>query len=451
MSSLSRPACLIFLCIVVSYASLGALYSSRVPLWNAPDEPSHFNYVRYLAETRQLPVLQVGDYDQSYLERLKAERFPPGLSVDSLRYESHQPPLYYALAALVYAPFASHVVEARALALRLFSVTLGALALWMAFGIARILFPKDASLSLGVVALIAFIPMRLAIYSSVNNDVLAELVVSGALLTLMSRWAQPRPRTHLALLGMIVGLAMLTKVIAYALVLVVPFGLFLSEVARLRQLPGASRTTLTRSAKTAGLASLAVGAIAALISGWWFVRNALVYGWPDIFGLARHDLVVAGQPLTGALTAAVAKDFVVVTFHSFWGQFGWMGVLLDDRIYVALEVLTAFAALGVLLCLGTWRHRTGRMPPDQIGPLALLALTAFLVFGFVVQYNLKYVQTQGRYLFPALVPIAVYAVIGLREVLAEEHRGLLFALLFGGLCVLDVVSLFGFIVPALSA
>ena len=78
------------------YLLLGSAYVLRTPLWQAPDEPAHFNYVEHIAEGAGLPVLQTGDYDQARLEDLTADRFRDG-AVETLRYEAHQPPLYYLL------------------------------------------------------------------------------------------------------------------------------------------------------------------------------------------------------------------------------------------------------------------------------------------------------------------------------------------------------------------
>src|SRR5581483_9653585 len=96
------PTRLALAVVLVMQLCMGVLYATRTPRWQAPDEPAHFNYVRALAETGTFPVLRQGDYDQAYLERLKSEKFPPELSIDIVRYESHQPPLYYLLAAPVY-------------------------------------------------------------------------------------------------------------------------------------------------------------------------------------------------------------------------------------------------------------------------------------------------------------------------------------------------------------
>ena len=59
--------------------------------------------MRFVATTGGFPVLQMGDYPHAYMEEIKSRKFPPDLSIDPIRYEFHQPPLYYALLAPIYA------------------------------------------------------------------------------------------------------------------------------------------------------------------------------------------------------------------------------------------------------------------------------------------------------------------------------------------------------------
>src|SRR5712692_2089927 len=106
--------------ILAAYISLGTLYAVHTPAWQVPDEPAHYNYIRAIVEQHALPVLQVGDYDQAYLDKLKAEHFPPALPVTAVRYEGWQPPLYYLLAAPIFAATGGSLV-----AVRLFTLLLG--------------------------------------------------------------------------------------------------------------------------------------------------------------------------------------------------------------------------------------------------------------------------------------------------------------------------------------
>src|SRR5207248_2188488 len=92
--------------------------------------------------------------------------------------------------------------------------------------------------------------------------------------------------------------------------------------------------------------------MAALVAGWWFVRAMLVYGPTDPFGLARHDLVMGDEPRTWQYVEkyglAGALDRFAGTFgQSFWGQFGWMSILVDRRLYVFYNGLTGLAGAGL--------------------------------------------------------------------------------------------------------
>ncbi len=63
--------------ILISYLVIGTLFAALTPAWQVPDEPAHYNYVRQLS-AGIWPIIEIGDYDQGYLEELKAEGFPAG-------------------------------------------------------------------------------------------------------------------------------------------------------------------------------------------------------------------------------------------------------------------------------------------------------------------------------------------------------------------------------------
>lgn len=447
MLSGRRPALGLAL-ILVAYLALAWLFATRVPKWNAPDEPAHFNYVRHLAETGRLPILQVGDYDFHKVEERMAAKFPDSLPVDWMRYESHQPPLYYALAAPVYLLAARLPMEGQVVALRMFSSVLGALGLVVAYLLVRQVFPKDDVLALAVPSVMAFIPMRVAMYAAVENDALAELVLSVVLLTLVLG-LRGRPRLgHDLVVGCLLGLALLTKIVAYTAVVLVAVAFLVAELR-----PSApEQTTSTVGARLRRFASrlAVVYLVAAVVSGWWFVRNALVYGGLDVFGLRRHAVVVAGQPLTGGLTPQTVRHFAVTAFRSFWAQFGWMGITVDERIYTLLAALCGVAAFGLLIYLARVGLTPGVLSPYQRRALPLLVLCPALVAVGVVAYNLSYLQAQGRYFFPSLAPLSLLFVLGLRELAAREYAGLLLALLSASLFGLTLLCLFRYVVPAFA-
>lgn len=447
-----RPTGTFILALIVTlYVVIAALYAVRTPKWQAPDEPAHFNYVRTIAETGTLPVLQPGDYDHDYLERIKAEKFPPAMPVDGIRYESYQPPLYYLAAAPIYLLARAGGLDAQVFALRVFSVALGGLVLLLAFAIVREVFPDDLLLPLATVGAVATLPMHLAVAASISNDMAAELVLAFVLLLALRRvHGKIADRQFVILGGVLFGAGLLTKTTTY-----LTGGLLLVAAELLHARAGAAAAGGTAWVRRLARDLIPLLALAFLIAAPMFIRNIVVYGIADPLGLGRHDMVVYGQPTTAEILtqrgmARTVADFVFTTFRSFWAQFGWMGVLVNDRIYVALFLLTGAAQLGLALyalSVARQRDRLSRLQWSSLGLFALLLVVAVVDY---VGYNLKFYQPQGRYLFPALIPIACFLVLGLGELLAREHARILYALLYIALVGLDIAALFLYIVPQLA-
>jgi 4-amino-4-deoxy-L-arabinose transferase-like glycosyltransferase len=400
---LSSPtAGLVF--ILAVYVAIGIQYAALTPAWQVPDEPAHYNYVRHVATTGSFPVLQAGDYDQAYLSELTSEGFPPDKPVDSLRYESHQPPLYYLLAAPVYLATGGALLP-----LRLFSLALGAGVIVMTYLTVRELFGgAESGLALTAAGFVAFIPQHMAMLAGVNNDSLAELFIGAALLACVALQGNEGNRgnkgkgsgyalriTHYASpitsyqLPLLVGLCFLTKGTAYIVAPVAALAIWLKGRREGRRL-----SQHLRALAIAFVPALAIGAL-------WWGRNLAVYGWPDWMGLAQHDGVVLGQPRTAEWlaqygAAEFTRRFIVTTFQSFWGQFGWMGVVMDWRVYAALLAFSLFLLIGLATWMIQWRRGAFDLTPRQRDGLALLATSLALTVAIYLYYNCSLVQHQGR-------------------------------------------------------
>lgn len=502
MSARAWPHWAILL-ILAGYLTATVCYAFWTPAWQVPDEPAHYNYARYLAENGRFPVLQAGDYPHAYLEEIKAKRFPPDMSVDPIRYESHQPPLYYILAAGVYTLFAGASLAARLVAMRLLSVLLGAGTILLAYVLVRENFPSRPYLAWGTAAFMAFLPMHIAITAGVNNDALAELMLAAILLWLL-RYLRRRPGRQVPMhvrdwlpLGLLLGLGLLTKTSVYVALPTAALVILWGEgrlAPKGRRMPAVLRGWLVSFG------------IALLIALPWYVRNVLTYGGLDILGLGRHDAITTGQLRTAEWLAAngfaaLMGNFARTTFQSFWGQFGWMGVLLDSRLYALLALLSGLAAFGALWWLVRWLFQRTHLYPHEARALAVLGWSALLTVLGYLWYNLQFVQHQGRYLFPALIPIGLAFAAGLYQITSHvgarptalllavgaaaliirgitagdlpllwiallaglafafallgrrgssRTQGVVLAAVYAGLWLLDWLCLFGFIVPALA-
>ena len=438
------PLLLILLC----YLLVGGLYAAQVPAWQAPDEPAHYNYIRQLADGR-LPVIAPGDYDQAYLDEIRGARFAPEYPVEAIEYEDWQPPLYYLLLTPVYL-----LTSGALLPLRLASLLIGAGVIVLAYQIARLLFPQAKWVAWSTAVFVAFIPQHIAMLASVNNDSLSELLIA-LLLYLLLRWVTRDgirtlrdDRRWLIGLGVVLGLGFLTKATVYLMAPVLAVVLLWQYWGTWQRLFQASVLMFTP---------------AFLLGAFWWVRNIFVYGRLDVLGKTAHDAVVVGQPRTVEWIgeyglAETVERFLQTTFNSFWGQFGWMAVPMQAEVYWLLLILCGTAVVGLLL----YRFTTTQIPVQFRSrlPIFILWLIFLLTLGIHVGYNLTFVQHQGRYLFPALIPIALGLSLGLGTWLLlverpfRRERPLLvnfFPLGLGAaLVLLDIFALFRFILPSLS-
>jgi 4-amino-4-deoxy-L-arabinose transferase-like glycosyltransferase len=444
--------------ITLAYLGIAALYAVKTPAWQIPDEPAHYNYIGQVATNGCCPVLHMGAWDNAYLDRIKDAKFNPDTfqgRFDTIQYENHQPPLYYLLISPLYT-----VSEGNLTILRLFSALIGAGVVIVAWAVVRITFPRQPWLALATAAFVAFLPQHVAMMAGVENDGLAELIVGFTLL--MGILYLDGRGIHPLSLGVLLGLGFLTKLTVYLPVLAIVGLVVLLRARRERW----RFRRLVRQSAWILIPALVLG-------GLWWVRNVSIYGdLADFMGQKTHDSIVVGQPQPADYIAGMdetktpptprgiggwIRDGIEVTFKSFWGQFGWMGVPMTDTIYIMLLLFTIFVCVGALIALVRWRIALNAVQHEA---LIILGMAALMAFVQTVSYNLKFVQFQGRYLYPGLIPMALFVAAGLAgwTSLITPHGTLerparirwitvvvccLFALL-------DVYALYRIILPALT-
>jgi len=500
----ARTARLLLVLVLLAYGYIAVGYARATPRWNNPDEPAHVNVVRQIVQKGTLPVLTPGDWDSEVLARLTTSWFPNDYEVDGIRYEAHQPPLYYLLAAPVHRLTAEMMLNRQILALRFLSILIGAVAMVAAFVVAREAAPSRPILAVLTAATVAFVPMNTAISAAVNNDALATALAAVTLAALMVGRRRGFSDGWAVGLGVLVGALVLTKLTVYIFVPLI-LGTLLAA--------GRSAVPSVRGWMRALRWPAIAVAVSLVVAGWWVIRNMLVYGVFDPLALARHDQIVVGQPRWTAYDLESLDFFFRILFRSFWGMFGWMGVVLDDGFYVLYLVLTVLGVAGVLV--GRWVtspplppsptrrggiHAVGasrwltRPTSEVVRPTAevihpttevarptpglplgagepaarpydvanptgevtlkhkdLLTWAAVLVFGEVAYYNLTFIQPQGRYLFPALVPIALLLANGWWHLASHATSTLLVRLLTAGVLAAAVAWALGEVHGSLRA
>ncbi len=417
---------------LLAYALLAYGYLRLTPIWQNPDEPAHYNYVAFVAETGGLPELRQGDWDSALLERLKNGALQPGDSIAAIRYESWQPPLFYVVAAPVYR-MGSTVDPAQVLPrLRALDAVFGAITLVLAYFVARHLF--EPGLAAAVPLAMAGVPMFIAVSAALSADPLANLLAAAILLALLEHPTNRAATTHIHravsdapserwsfLVGALLGLGLLTKL---ELGIFVPIALGVIAVRSEHKVRDAAIVLVT-----AGVCVLP-----------WLVHQVTTYGWTDPFALYRHSQVVADQPRFPGFTPDWLGQFLTVSFHSFWAQFGWMAIVAPVRLYVAWGVVALVALVGLVVARRRLRE------PDWLLMLATVLVACVAYVG----YNLAFEQFQARYVFTALTPIAALLVLGWSRVLPKGTLPWSVLLLAIALIALNAYALTRVLVPGFA-
>jgi 4-amino-4-deoxy-L-arabinose transferase-like glycosyltransferase len=434
---------------IIAAAFLGSiLWTLLLPTHVGPDELAHFQIDWFIVEYGQLPVLDVPP-EIMHTHCLNGTG-PPCYS----SYAS-QPPVSPLLGAasmkvghgITGASYDTLLWPARLIS----SVSIGVYSMFL-YLVGRALF-EDVRIRLTALAIGALDPQVTFLGAYVNDDApaMAIAAIVTYLLVLLIRNGFTL-RKSIAL-GLALGLLALTKVQFYPVFLGigVTFGILLITEARKKRLP-----------RQLGLLVLAA-LIALGVSGWWFIRGLYLYHdplgiivWRDHFNAASPSFYANSVANRNGTIATILTYplWLLVTFTTSWGMFDYKAAHYGIPVYVIIFVLMIISFLGLIR--QTWRRFRARWlcTPDGVWKcqvavvFALLIAASILMSTAISLYN--DFNPQGRYLFSALVPLAISLGFGLQSwARSERQRDYIFVSVALGMIALNATALICVVVPSL--
>jgi len=460
----------------------GLIYSAVVLPWQAPDEPRHFEYVKLLYKHRRL--VGWADVDPSIEEEIIAsmakydfwtfglsdwtasestplpQRFHEVWTWPGTQHELHQPPLSYLLYLVPLLVTAGEGTAMQLYALRIVSVIMGTMVVLVGYLTARELFPNDKRLVIAISAFVVFLPMHTFMTSTVNNDHLAELLVSMVILA----WARSF-RTGLSYrrVIVIVFLAFLGMLAKRTAIVAIPICMF----AMLLYLWGRNIRTLLswrRVCLAVGLLAGVGGILVVGLTGWSRLAalvNKVSSGetWllDYYFALPSERFPFSfDQPYLSTEAVAVYRSYILLMFESFWARFGWANIRLSAVWYAGLAIASVAAFLGLGLAAVRLRgtRTKGFLSGWRVKLFILLVISILFDFVIIVAKEIRSNWEitmrgwpNGRYLYPVIIPIATLFVVGLRELFSRRFGDQWWYVYIGGLILFDTVSLMLYIMP----
>lgn len=403
------PSLFIVLAVFLLLAVAGSVIN---PLHEATDELRHYRFVQHIVQLHRLPV---------------QGEMP-------CQAQGHHPPLFYALAALATfwigterevcaeppnnpfwqyrywevgrdnknlylhgadEAFPWHGEALAAHIARFVNILIGAGTVVLTWLLARVIWPGRPYLALGSVAFVAFNPMFVFMSGAINNDVIAAFSGTAVLYACVVLVTSPTglSRRWGLVLGGLYALALMSK---FSLAVVVV-------------LIAVSETYVAWQRKQWRLwleVALIAGVVTAVLAGWWFARNQMLYGEPT--GVERlTELWGVRNP---ADSWGLAIHELPYTWTSLWGRFGYGQIPLPEWMYLGLRWLVGLGLAG--LAVPFVRRQWGELRPTAV-PLFLLALDVVLLFAVLFNYLLiSPAGAMGRFFFPALPALAILTFYG---------------------------------------
>ena len=441
-----------WVCALVACLNATA-WSLITPPLQVPDEPDHFAYVQYFAETGRLPstrpwgfsreellamaLLRFGDpatrnhaglwssVEQRELERgLAATPSRPGRGPGGAAL--WEPPLYYALEAIPYRLASSGSVLDRIALMRLLSALMAGVTGLLVYLFLREALPRAPwAWTVGGLGL-ALQPVFGFVSGGVHADSLLYLS-SAALFYCLARAFRRGLTPRLALAsGGVIAFGMLSKLAFAALV---PGALVALLVCALRQAPPSRRLHALRLA-----AAVAVAALIPL--GLMMAINAVAFGRPPVgaasgassylsratashgslLGFLDFNWQLYLPPLPFTTTRYFPGVFTAreIWLNGFLGLAGWSAVVHPKWVYelvpIPVSIALAFCARELIRMRATIRTRTAELAAYGLMLVSLAIVIGSPFYGqFLAGTNFV---TQSRYLMPlACLFAAVLALV----------------------------------------
>ena len=398
-----------------------------VPLWQGPDEPTHFALAYGLTLPIEAQQRVQGDVLLSMVRNgwwalyddPPPDPLPPSFDyIAGLGPGTLAQPLYYSAGAAVLRVTRPTDLEAAYVHLRVLSIVLALIALTLGWAGTRLLFGPE--IAAGAAAIAALHPQFLLTAIAVNADAL--LNVWGAFVWWQAaRVVTGRRRGFSAVLMLVGGAAALfTKRIGMVLLGIAVVVAVVSLVMR--------RTRhMTRRAVVFFAVAGATGAAVLLAAGLF--RDAQVNTW----ALFLRDALTIRRPVDDA-TLLEAFRFARMTVDYFWLIGGWLRFQPPEPwIWVSrVLILGGMAGAAVVLIESTRQRESLALAWWFV----IAQVVAMLIFVFWAVPS----APQARYLFPVFAPITALLYIGLRRLIPRTcHQQWPVALLVV-LAMLDVTG-----------
>lgn len=462
---------LLLLVLVVLVLIRGLIYIAIIPPWLAPDEPAHFEAIRLMGQQGVQPtekvyrttpmhaemapsfeafrIWQISRLTPPQPDNVDAAVKPffhyyPPTSSGSLIIAENYPLLYHHLLAPLAEVLKPFGIIQQLYLLRVTSLLFTTITVVAGWFFGRTIFPGNVAYALGITSFLVFLPMHIHVNTSVNVDVLVTLLASLFFWMLARIFCEGASSGKLLTAAGLMLIAILTKPTALFLI---PTVVAAVVVYLARRFEWSLKVTLFL---------LTLFSLFSFIGGVLFFQIANGGRLAALSSFSTDSISSLANYFSGA-ALTVYLHTIRWGFLSFWGLFGWANIPIPFAWIRLLAVICVMIGAGAALFLV--RHiingREGDRAIRNSQKDLLMVLLFSLVFALIGIYT-PIIATQStswgppsRYLFPALLPLALYFFIGFQQLIPPRFNYLTLPLWTIALISFDSLVIFFVLIPSI--
>ena len=423
-------------------------WSVITPPFQVPDEPSHFAYVKQLADTHTLPSSHTSAFSREETVALNDLRpgetsllLPTG-TISSLAQQrtlvrdlaqfahlpaegsngagvaTSEPPLYYLLETIPYVAGSHGNLLTRLELMRLLSALFAGITALFVFLFVRETLPGTRIAWVASGLSIAFSPLLGFMSGAVNPDSLLFAVSAAVLWALARAFRRGLTYRRAILIGALAATGLLTK-LNFA-------GLFPGVIVGL----GVLAWRLARSSRSYAYRAFGLGAGIAAASIVLFALTNLATGRPTLGSLSADVSLVTHH---GAIFNAISYAWQLflprlpgmkpyfagmfttrqIWFNGFIGQYGWIETAFPEWVY---SVALIFGVAILAACVRTLvaLRAVVRKRLAELAVYLIMSVGLVMLVGGASYFSTESYFTQARYLLPLLGLFAVGLALAMR-------------------------------------
>lgn len=429
--------------IIVLFVAISLAYSIIIPVFNAPDEPFHFEYIRYLAKTKSLPnqarekeaistegfnpplyyfinaiflnlfskdnasdirinnFKDIARFYRNPSSRFRQEIYPP-LNPNYVKWGRGRDKNMFLVTEEDRFPFSGSIAVIHLL--RIIAILFGAFTVFFTFKTAQLLLPQNEDMAIIAVSLCALIPQFNFLSGSLNNDNLVILfsALSIWLLTKYILFEHDRQRIMVTFLGIFTGLGLITKRNICAVLPAIVIGITYKSLA-------GGTDTFKKRVKDLVINLCLFSMPIAAIAGWFSVRNIIIYGIKDPLGWGLRGIQNPGLLMQDKFRGLFFKKvFFKRLFTSFWGLFDWLTIPLPKWAYFIYGIISLSGILGLFVAF----IKKGVHTKIKICSILYLVIISVAIANLII-LNFTFISAQARLILPAITCFCIFFAMGI--------------------------------------